>query len=317
MELGRASPRCQPQRPGRHVVAGNGWAIGSGHEAYRAGHGFRRQRVRRPRRSLGPWPSRAICVRVGRAPAGARRAGEDRGRRRPGDADARQPAHARHRSPPPSPAARPSSTPPASPFERGKQRYRAGARRWRAGDRRGGPPPPASSALVHISGIGVYDRGHLGTASCAPRSRPIKLDRGRPLQRATILRPSVVFWARTTPSSTSWRAIAALSLPSCRWSATARPSLQPVYVGDLARAVVGGAGEAGDGAGSVFELGGPARLQLPRAGRPSTLREIDRKEADVWPFPSGLMKPSGFFASVPARRCSAPSADHLAIRPIS
>ena len=72
-----------------------------------------------------------------------------------------------------------------------------------------------------------------------------------------------------------------------------RAKVQPVFVGDVARAAVAVL-ERPDTAKTVFELGGP-RLYTWREIAALTLREIDRDKPIVG-VPAGLMKIAGFFA---------------------
>jgi uncharacterized protein YbjT (DUF2867 family) len=89
---------------------------------------------------------------------------------------------------------------------------------------------------------------------------------------ATILRPSVVFG----PEDDFFNRFGALArfLPVIPLFAGGKTRLQPVYVGDVARAAAAAlAGEAKPGA--VYELGGPDVMTLREAAE-TALRTIDR-----------------------------------------
>jgi uncharacterized protein YbjT (DUF2867 family) len=174
------------------------------------------------------------------------------------------------------------------PFERGKQRYQevhvTGA--WAIAE--------ASAAagvqrVVHLSGIGADDRV---TKNRFVRSK-VEAESSivRAFPNATILRPSVVFG----PEDAFFNKLAGIAsiAPFVPLVGDGSAKLQPVYVGDVARAAVAVL-EKPETAKNVFELGGP-RVYTYRELVALTLRVIDRKRAMV-PFPAGLMKLAGFFA---------------------
>jgi len=112
------------------------------------------------------------------------------------------------------------------------------------------------SALVHISGIGADS--HSSSRYIASKGRAEEAIRAA-FPSATILRPSVVFG----PEDDVVNRFAALArmmpvLPLFGGGAT---KLQPVYVGDVAAAVVNALAGA-EAAGRTFELGGPEVMTL-------------------------------------------------------
>ncbi len=103
---------------------------------------------------------------------------------------------------------------------------------------------------------------------------------------ATILRPSVVFG----PEDEFFNHFAALArfLPVIPLFAGGRTRLQPVYAGDVARAVAAAlAGEAKPG--TTWELGGPQVMTLREVAE-TTLRTIERRRMLV-----GLSNASSYF----------------------
>jgi NADH dehydrogenase len=173
-------------------------------------------------------------------------------------------------------------------FERGRQRYKdvhaTGA--WAIAE-------AASAAgvqrLVHISGIGADDRVSRNRFVRSKVEAESSIVAAFP--NATILRPSVVFG----PEDAFFNKLAAIAAmaPVVPLVGDGSAKLQPVYVGDVARAVVAVL-EKPETARSVFELGGP-RVYSYRELVALTLREIDRKKP-MLPVPAGLMKLLGFFA---------------------
>lgn len=141
--------------------------------------------------------------------------------------------------------------------------------------------------LVHISGIGV------DTASPSPyiRARAQGEDRVREVfPEATTLRPSVLFG----PNDAFISALKGVTLlPVIPLFGSGNTRLQPVYVDDVAAAVVA-ALERPDSAGRVFELGG-ARAYSYREILRAVLRELGRRRLlmpvpfPVWKLLAGLM----------------------------
>ena len=217
-------------------------------------------------------------VRVACAPHRTRRAGQDRGRCRPGHADARQPARCRRRWRAPSPAARRWSMPPAFPSSAAGRRYQTRPRRRRPGDRRGrqgrrraapGPylghrrrPSQFDEPLHPLQGRGRgRDRRGLPARHDPAAERGLRA-RGRDLQ----------------PHGADRRQGAVRAA----WSATARPRSSRSIVGDVGRAVVAVLARP-ETAKSVFELGGPRVYTYRELARPRAARDrppqADRRRA--------------------------------------
>jgi NADH dehydrogenase len=174
------------------------------------------------------------------------------------------------------------------PFQRGRQRYQAvhveGARAIAQAARSAGV-----ARLIHMSGIGA---DHRGSKNRYVRSKVDAEDAViAGFDTATILRPSVVFGPEDVMFNRMAR-IAAMA-PVLPVVGNGRARVQPVFVGDVARAAVEVL-ERPDTARSVFELGGP-RVYTYREIAALTLREIDRRKPIVG-VPAGLMKIAGFFA---------------------
>ena len=127
-------------------------------------------------------------------------------------------------------------------------------------------------AYVHISGIGAD----------ASSASPYIASKGQgekatlaAYPAATILRPSVVFG----PEDDFFNRFGALAryLPALPLLGGGKTRLQPVYVGDVARAAAAAlSGSAKPGL--VYELGGPKVMTLREAAS-LTLRAIDRRRA--------------------------------------
>jgi uncharacterized protein YbjT (DUF2867 family) len=147
-------------------------------------------------------------------------------------------------------------------------------------------------AYVHISGIGAD----------ASSTSPYIASKGQgekatlaAYPAATILRPSVVFG----PEDDFFNRFGALAcyLPALPLLGGGKTRLQPVYVGDVARAAAAAlSGSAKPGL--VYELGGPKVMTLREAAS-LTLRAIDRRRAliGVPRGPSRWIAASSQFAS--------------------
>jgi len=174
------------------------------------------------------------------------------------------------------------------PFERGRQRYRAvhvgGAQTIAEAARAAGV-----LRLIHLSGIGADSRNSKNPYVRSKVDAEDAVVAGFPT--ATILRPSVVFG----PGDAMFTRMAriAVQAPFVPVVGNGRAKVQPVFVGDVARAAVAVL-ERPDTAKTVFELGGP-RLYTWREIAALTLREI-RRDRPIVGMPAGLMKIAGFFA---------------------
>lgn len=174
------------------------------------------------------------------------------------------------------------------PFERGKQRYRdvhvTGA--WAIAE---AAAAAGVKRVIHISGIGADDRVSRNRYVRSKVEAESSIVAAFP--QATILRPSVIFGPEDSFFNKLGK-IAAMA-PFVPLVGNGSAKLQPVYVGDVARAVVAVL-ERPETARSVIELGGP-RVYTYRELVQLTLREIDRQKPMIG-LPVSLMKLLGFFA---------------------
>jgi uncharacterized protein YbjT (DUF2867 family) len=174
------------------------------------------------------------------------------------------------------------------PMERGRQKYQAvhvGGTRTiaeaasRMGVRR----------MIQISGIGADDRSSKNRYVQSKVEAESAAVAG--FSDVTILRPSVIFG----PEDAFFNKLASIAAiaPFVPLVGKGTAKIQPVYVGDVARAAVA-ALEQPQTAKSVIELGGP-RVYSYRELVELTLQFIDRKKSMI-AFPPALMKFAGFFA---------------------
>lgn len=174
------------------------------------------------------------------------------------------------------------------PFQRGRQTYQtvhvAGAKAIAEAATAAG-----AKRLIHISGLGVEDRSSKNRFVRSKTEGEGAIVAG--FAEATILRPSVIFG----PDDAFFNKLGSIaaSAPFVPLVGKGTARLQPVYVGDVARAVVAVLAQPGT-ARSVFELGGP-HVYTYREIVALVLREIDRRKPVIG-LPAGLMKLGGFFA---------------------
>ena len=177
-------------------------------------------------------------------------------------------------------------------FEHGRQRYKTihgtGARTITDAAHAAGV-----ERLVHISGIGADSRSSKNRYVQSKVAAEDAIVGG--FESATILRPSVVFG----PDDVLFNRLAKVAAlaPFMPVVGNGRAKVQPVFVGDVAAAVVAVLARP-ETAKSVFELGGP-RIYTYRELAALTLREIDRHKPIIG-VPVGLMKIAAFFAEFPA-----------------
>jgi NADH dehydrogenase len=167
-------------------------------------------------------------------------------------------------------------------FERGAQRFAAihaqGAEQVAKAAK-----AAAAARLVHVSAIGV----DAGSASQYARSKAAGEAAVRAaFAEATVVRPSVVFG----PEDDFFNRFAALAriAPALPLVDGGHTRFQPVYVGDLAEAVVRILDDPAT-AGATFELGGPRIYSLRRLLE-YTNEQIGRKRLLV-PVPAVLLRP--------------------------
>ncbi len=175
-------------------------------------------------------------------------------------------------------------------FQRGRQSYQA--------VHVGGAQTIAETAtaagvqrLIHISGIGAEDRTSRNRFVRSKVAGESAIVAG--FASATFLRPSVVFG----PDDKFFNKLGSLaaSAPVVPVIGKGTAKMQPVYVGDVARAVVAALAMP-ETARSVFELGGP-HVYSYRELIALVLRIIDRQKPMIG-VPAGLMKFGAFFAEL-------------------
>ncbi len=174
------------------------------------------------------------------------------------------------------------------PFQRGRQRYQTvhadGAKA--IADAAGAA---GVERLIHVSGIGADRRDSKNRFVQSKIAAEDAIVSGFP--SATIFRPSVVFGPDDAMFNRLGRIAAVAPFVPVVGSGSAR--VQPVFVGDLGKAVVAALSKP-ETAKTVFELGGP-RIYTYREIAALVLREIDRDKPIIG-VPAGLMKLAAFFA---------------------
>ena len=174
------------------------------------------------------------------------------------------------------------------PFQRGRQRYQTvhadGAKA--IADAAGAA---GVERLIHVSGIGADRRDSKNRFVQSKIAAEDAIVSGFP--SATIFRPSVVFGPDDAMFNRLGRIAAVAPFVPLVGSGSAR--VQPVFVGDLGKAVVAALSKP-ETAKTVFELGGP-RIYTYREIAALVLREIDRDKPIIG-VPAGLMKLAAFFA---------------------
>lgn len=171
--------------------------------------------------------------------------------------------------------------------------YEGGSQRFASVQARG-PEVIAEAAkaagverLVHVSAIGAYaDSESLYARSKAAGEAGVR----KHLPAATILRPSVVFGAEDNFLNL-FASLARLS-PVLPLIAGGRTRFQPVYVGDVAGAIMAALQDP-KAAGRTYELGGPGIYSFEELLR-YILRETGRKRLLV-PVPEPLAMAEAFF----------------------
>lgn len=141
-----------------------------------------------------------------------------------------------------------------------------------------------ASRMVHVSAIGA----DAGSASGYARSKAMgEAGVHRHMPQATIIRPSVVFGPEDDFFN-RFASLAAMSpfLPLIDGGHT---QFQPVYVGDVAEAVVRSLGDDA-AAGQIYELGGP-KVYSFREIMELTLAAIHKKRL-LLPLPGALLRPA-------------------------
>lgn len=138
--------------------------------------------------------------------------------------------------------------------------------------------------MVHVSAIGASAE----SASHYARSKAAgEAGVRRHMPQAAIIRPSVVF-GQEDDFFNRFASLAAF-VPALPLVDGGHTKMQPVYVGDVAAAIVRALGDPA-AAGQTYELGGP-KVYTMREIMELTLREI-RKKRLLLPVPGALLKPA-------------------------
>jgi uncharacterized protein YbjT (DUF2867 family) len=149
-------------------------------------------------------------------------------------------------------------------------------------------------ALVHVSAIGAdaesasrYARSKAAGEAAVKKAYPASV----------VLRPSVIFG----PRDDFFNRFASMAMiaPALPLPGGGGMKMQPVYVDDVARAIVVALGVAGpqpSAAGKTYELGGPDIFSFKQL-MAITLRHSERRRALV-PVPFGLLSFGATFASL-------------------
>jgi len=149
-------------------------------------------------------------------------------------------------------------------------------------------------ALVHVSAIGAdADSASRYARSKAAGEAAVK----KAYPASVVLRPSVIFG----PRDDFFNRFASMAMiaPALPLPGGGGMKMQPVYVDDVARAIVVALGIAGSQfspAGKTYELGGPDIFSFKQL-MAMTLRHSERRRALV-PVPFGLLAFGATFASL-------------------
>src|SRR5262249_26494669 len=140
-------------------------------------------------------------------------------------------------------------------------------------------------ALVHISAIGADPNSPSEYARSKAAGEKAALG-----AKAVVIRPSIVFG----PEDEFFNRFASMArfLPALPLIGGGLTRFQPVFVGDVAEAIVAGA-EARAKPGAIYELGGP-EVKTFRELMELLLREIGRRRL-LMPIPFALARLQAFF----------------------
>jgi len=144
--------------------------------------------------------------------------------------------------------------------------------------------------LVHISAIGANAKSPSKYARTKAEGERALL---RQFKGAVILRPSIIFGAGDGFFTRFGQM--AMVAPALPLIGGGKNKMQPVYVGDVADAVIAVLGNAGI-KGDIFELGGPASYSFAELMR-FTLKAVGRKRALI-SIPFAMMALPAAFASL-------------------
>jgi NADH dehydrogenase len=153
-----------------------------------------------------------------------------------------------------------------------------------------------AGALVHISAMGA----DIASASNYGRTKgegEEAVRRGFP--DATIVRPSLVFG----PEDELTNRFAAMARLPFLPVIAAKRNFQPVYVRDLARAIVAAALEPGRFAGKTYEIGGPQVMSMVELQQAIlAITGQDTEIVHIPDFVAGLIAKLGFLPGAPLTR---------------
>jgi NADH dehydrogenase len=153
-----------------------------------------------------------------------------------------------------------------------------------------------AAALVHISAMGA----DIASASNYGRTKgegEEAVRRGFP--DATIVRPSLVFG----PEDELTNRFAAMARLPFLPVIAAKRNFQPVYVRDLARAIVAAALEPGRFAGKTYEIGGPQVMSMVELQQAIlAITGQDTEIVHIPDFVAGLIAKLGFLPGAPLTR---------------
>lgn len=153
-----------------------------------------------------------------------------------------------------------------------------------------------AGALVHISAMGA----DIASASNYGRTKgegEEAVRRGFP--DATIVRPSLVFG----PEDELTNRFAAMARLPFLPVIAAKRNFQPVYVRDLARAIVAAALEPGRFAGKTYEIGGPQVMSMVELHQAIlAITGQDTEIVHIPDFVAGLIAKLGFLPGAPLTR---------------
>jgi NADH dehydrogenase len=153
-----------------------------------------------------------------------------------------------------------------------------------------------AGALVHISAMGA-DIASVSTYGRTKGEGEEAVRRGFP--DATIVRPSLVFG----PEDELTNRFAAMARLPFLPVIAAKRNFQPVYVRDLARAIVAAALEPGRFAGKTYEIGGPQVMSMVELHQ--AILAITGQDTEIVHTPdfvAGLIAKLGFLPGAPLTR---------------
>ncbi len=143
--------------------------------------------------------------------------------------------------------------------------------------------------LIHVSALGI-DKNYARYARSKKEGEENVL---RLFPAATIMRPSIVYG----PGDSFFNRFAGMAkiLPVLPLIGGTRPKFQPVYVGDVADAIMAALADA-DTAGHIYELGGPETLTFKEMFE--KMFRVTQQPRLLLPIPYGVAKVQGAVLSL-------------------